>query len=55
MRQMSRQRPTLRSAMSAFGLDPGAPALMRADYASLHPLAVHEYVFGVQSCTIRLA
>ena len=35
MRRMSRQRPTLRSAMSAFGLDPGAPALMRADCASL--------------------
>ena len=65
--------------MSAFGLDPGAPALMRPDCASLRRgplraaspllrnlpsesfaffsefLAVHEYVFGSQSSTIRLA
>mgnify|MGYP006969217918 CR=1 FL=1 len=31
-----------------------APALMRAACASLRPLDVHKYVFGVQSCANRL-
>ena len=45
------------SDLSKCGGDRGnrAPALMRPDCASLRPLAVHKYVFGPQSCTIRLA
>ena len=48
VRSDSGQRPTLRSAMSAFGLDPGAPVAARAICASMRPLDVYLYAFGAQ-------
>ena len=54
VRSDSGQRPTLRSAMSAFGLDPGAPIAGRAICASMRPLDVYLYAFGAQSCATSL-
>ena len=54
LRCLFAQRPTLRSAMSAFGLDSGTHLLIWAICASLQSLDVHKYVCGSQSCANRL-